>query len=237
MNRPYTISRDKFIEEGPGPTLSRVLLDHEIVMIENFVEPAGLIQLRDAVFEWGKGEPVTIDLDRGKQNVHRIDDNPASSMTPHLMHIYNFWQVDAWREGALFRKVIQPLVDLQESLSCYFTGGTLADQGLRIRPQLIHYPRGAGYFEYHTHPLKPQLVGLICSMTGPEDSHSDLNAYAQFKTEAGEVACKGIHHLGSVTLFRYDLPHRVHNDSPKGTPYRFDDPAGKWSLVMPVVPV
>ena len=86
----------------------------------------------------------------------------------------------------------------------------------KLRPQVIHYPRGGGFFGRHSHPLEPQQYGLVLSLTdGPATT---------FHLDDGDVETE--REAGDLTLFRYDIPHSVPMVDP-GVPLEFFRPTGR----------
>lgn len=115
--------------------------------------------------------------------------------------------------------VFQAMKDKWEEL----TGDTIGWDDPRIRPQVIHYPRGGGFFGRHNHPLEPQKWGLILNLTSGPGTVFHMDGYdIQMQPEAGDL-----------TVFRYDIPHSVPMIDP-GVPLEFFSPTERWTAILPI---
>lgn len=190
-----------------------------------------------AVLAWSKAEPA-FDTKGGTasparlQNFHRVDNNPALSATKHIFHTFNFENLGA-ADG-----VLAPVVTLFEAM-CALDNKLVGSRGnlspsagdtVNFHPQIIHYPRGGGYFDRHSHALEPQKIGLIASLTR-KGEHFDSGG-TLFWGEGGEVDAEPAQTIGSVTLFRFDLPHAVSKVDPTES-LEFGKPTGRWVAVLP----
>jgi hypothetical protein len=192
----------------------------------------------DAALSWAKIEPV-FDTKGGTvspkplQNFNRVDNNPALSKTKHIFHTFNLENVTAIGgvEGAAITRVFEKLVQVDNALMG--KRGSLSpaeDGGVNFRPQIIHYPKGGGFFDRHTHPLEPQKIGLIASLTKKGD-HFDRGGTLFWEGNV-EFDAGPAQSIGSVTLFRFDLPHAVSECDP-GAPMEFGKHSGRWPAVLP----
>ncbi len=190
-----------------------------------------------AVLEWSKAEPA-FDTKGGNaspaplQNFHRVDNNPALSATKHIFHTFNFENL------GVTEQVLAPVVNLFEAMyvldnKLVGSRGNLTPSvgdTANFHPQIIHYPRGGGYFDRHTHALEPQKIGLIASLTR-KGEHFDTGG-TLFWGDGGEVDAEPAQTIGSVTLFRFDLPHAVSKVDPAAS-LEFGKPTGRWVAVLP----
>jgi hypothetical protein len=103
--------------------------------------------------------------------------------------------------------------------------------GHSLHPQIIHYPKGGGYFGRHTHPLEPQRVGLIVSLSA-RGTAFQTGSTIYFDAHGDAVDLDDWQSVGSVTLFRYDIPHAV-TEVDGSAPLGFDQPTGRWVAIMP----
>ena len=148
-------------------------------------------------------------------NAMPIDANHPDFETPHVFQIFRF-------EKPLFnniQEIFGPMFDKWKELS----NNDIKWEDKRVRPQIIHYPKGGGFFGRHSHPRHPQEYGLVLNLTdGPGTMfHFDDGDY-QVQAKAGDL-----------TIFRYDIPHSVPMIDP-GSPLEFHRPTGRWTAILPV---
>ncbi len=99
------------------------------------------------------------------------------------------------------------------------------------RFQLLHYPRGGGFFGWHEHPRFPVNYGLILNLT-EQGSNFDQGA-TEFEREDGSViSAEDVSTVGDLVLFRFDMRHRVSACDP-GADLVFDT-NGRWTAVVPI---
>ena len=98
-----------------------------------------------------------------------------------------------------------------------------------MRLKILHYPAGAGFLTEHSHPLAPQRIGLITSLS---QIGEDVTTGATcFQTPSGRVDTTNVHDIGDIVIFRYDLPHEVTMVDEHQT-LDWNSAAGKWSVVL-----
>ena len=221
-----------------GPEVFAAVMTGDVGVIHNVISEADAARAVDAALAWSKIEPV-FDTKGGTaapaplQNFHRVDNNPALSKTKHIFHTFNLENVKtiSGAEGVAMSGIFETLVQVDNRLMG--KRGNLAptkDDGVNFHPQIIHYPKGGGFFDRHTHPLDPQKIGLIASLT-KKNEHFDKGGTLFWKDEA-EVDAEPAQTIGSVTLFRFDLPHAVSKVDPEAQ-LEFGKPNGRWVAVLP----
>lgn len=166
-----------------------------------------------------------------KNNHHRIDDNPPQSETPHRSHFYNLMRIDLLPKELSIdaNKIFSSLRDLQNKVSGTNGDFQSSDNFVRMRPQIIQYPSGGGFFGEHFHPLEPHRIGLITGLSRKGIDYK--TGGTTFKTPHGFVD-SGEHDLGDITLFRYNLPHAVTEVDPKDK-LDWDSEKGRWTMILP----
>ena len=93
----------------------------------------------------------------------------------------------------------------------------------------MHYPRGGGYFNWHSHNRYPTNYAIIITLTkkGKNFTKGDANFIIdkkKFSLEKFKIS------EGDLILFRYDLLHSISTVDPKAN--MIFDKNGRWSLVM-----
>ena len=217
--------------EIPYAAIADLLAEGRVVILKGVFPPEELLAYRRAVTHWrdetppyphGQSPNLTPDV-----NYHRADTGEIPSAIPHIFHQYGFNTPGRLPDyvGLPTQRIAGLLLDLQNNV-----GGTQFDISLTgMRVKLLHYPVGGGFLQRHHHPLEPQRVGLIASLSRiGEDFRSGGTS---FQTRFGPVDTLRDHDIGDVILFRYDLPHEV---LPVDEDEAIDWPAdtGKWSFVL-----
>lgn len=165
---------------------------------------------------------------RPDENFHRIDNNPERSKTKHIFHTFNFESLPEV-DSAPIGKIFEILLSVDNRISAR-RGSLTRVNGTNFHPQIIHYPRGGGFFDRHTHPLEPQKIGLIATLT-KKGEHFNKGG-TLFWNDGKELDAEPAQTIGSVTLFRFDLPHAVSKVDPSA-PLEFGKPTGRWVAVLP----
>lgn len=165
------------------------------------------------------------------ENSHRLDNNPKLSTTKHIFHTFNLEDLHALNSNPItfiFARLRQI-----DNVLCGVRGSHDSRnkvEGPRFHPQIIHYPRGGGYFDPHTHSLEPQKIGLIASLSKRGEDYR--TGGTRFWVDGKEVDAEPAQNVGSVTLFRYDLPHSV-SEVDADRPLEFGEKTGRWVAVFP----
>ncbi len=202
-----------------------------IVILKNCFDVNMLMILKQAIHRWGQQHAVFSKRRSASIpniNFHRIDDAEMRSKLPHRFHQYGFGKLDVLDEQLrlLISSVAHPLLELQNSMAG--TDYKLSDQQVRIK--FLHYPCGGGYLANHSHPLHPQRVGLIVSLSEWQVDYLQGGNYF-YTPNNGETYTSPNHYTGDVLLFRYDIPHEIKPIDPQQQ-LDWNSLAGKWSLVL-----
>ena len=100
------------------------------------------------------------------------------------------------------------------------------------RPQIIHYPQGGGFFDWHEHPRFPTNYGLILNLS--KKGRDFKEGGTEFRLENSEIIrTEDYADIGDLILFRYDLPHCVSKcDSSMDLCF---SKKGRWTAVLPLL--
>lgn len=221
----------KIVCEKSAREIGTLVSDGRIVILKGAFEPELMREYRDALMRWseetemfphGKSPSAFPDM-----NYHRIDDGTIQGVCPHVFHQFGFNTIEQLAEyvGRPSMKIAEAMRNLQNEVAG--TTFPLSLTGLRLK--VIHYPSGAGFLAQHTHPLEPQRIGLIASLS--RLGQDVKTGAACFQTSFGHVDTTRHHDIGDVIIFRYDLPHEV-TLSDHGKTLDWRSPAGKWSVVL-----
>ena len=204
----------------------------KIVILKNVFSEEQMLHLKNEIIKWGNNTPI---FPHGESpsnypslNYHRIDDGSVPSVCPHIFHQYGFNSIND-----LDADVSVPLSEVANKLTIIqnLIGETKFDISLTgLRLKVLQYPEGGAFLHEHTHPLEPQNVGLILSLS--KIGVDFKKGAAAFMTPEGFVDTVQFHDIGDVILFRYDLQHEVTPVNPEKTTIDWNMPTGKWSLVL-----
>lgn len=97
--------------------------------------------------------------------------------------------------------------------------------------QVIHYPKGGGFFDKHQHPRFPTNYGMIITLT---QKYKDFNeGVTNFVINKKNISLEKFNLTkGDLILFRFDIPHFISPVDPDNN-LKFDK-KGRWTLVLPV---
>ena len=142
--------------------ISRDVMDGNIVILKQVFEKDFLLEFRKEFLEWSKSIPAIIPANESddsylKNNHHRIDDNPSQSEISHISHFHNLMRIDLLPIELSIKanKIYSSLRDLQNKVSGTNGNFKPVNNSIFMRPQVIHYPSGGGFFGEHIHPLEP----------------------------------------------------------------------------------
>ena len=215
--------------------ISKQVINGNIVILKNVFKLDFLLDFRKKVIRWSQSvPPIQPKLEKNddylKNNHHRIDDNPPQSKTPHMSHFFNFLKPDNLPEylSNPATQIFSVLRDLQNEVSGT-NGDFFSTSNMKMRPQVIQYPVGGGFFGEHAHPFEPQKIGLITGLSRKGIDYK--TGSTTFKTPLGFVDTTE-HNIGNITLFRYDFPHAVTKVDPDEV-LDWNSEKGRWTLILP----
>lgn len=107
------------------------------------------------------------------------------------------------------------------------------NKDLKSEVQVVHYPRGGGYFEEHSHKRYPTNYGIIITLSEKGRDFNRGVTNVKFKNkyinlEKYNISC------GDLILFRFDLPHKISPVDPDK--YLSFDNKGRWTLILSIAP-
>ena len=124
------------------------------------------------------------------------------------------------------KEVITKLINLQKK---YINNNI--PEGYHRRIQIIHYPIGGGFFDWHKHDRFPTNYGLILNLSKKNNFSSGLTEF-KYKNNIIHLKNQNID-AGDLILFRYDLVHKVSVvDIKKDLTF---NKKGRWTLILPIL--
>ena len=209
------------------------VMDEKIFIIKNFLESNYCSEIQQKVINYRKTIQSS-NLDRLNSEISfvRRDVNPINSNTKHTFDSYCISTLDKKNDY-----IFSCTSDIFEKLKFFYLsitnkkfkfGKTSSEKG--FRPQLIHYPVGGGHFDYHSHPLMPQEIGLILNLSEPGKDYKTGSTV--FKIKNQEIDIFESHKQGYLAIFKYDLLHKVTEVDPGK---KIDFNKGRFSAILPVL--
>lgn len=212
--------------------ISESVLTKGVALLTGVFDPDALAKLRQTVFEWSLTTAPQLLCER---SFHRIDHLPSKSESPHIFHAYNLYlrngAIDPDLENSI-RPYAMAMKELQNGITNNNADFEPNEDGYFLRPQLIQYPSGGGFFASHLHPYRPQQIGLIVSLSQQGVDFVSGGTWFEFGDEI--ISIDGRHNMGDIALFKYDIPHGI-AEVDAGKQLDWSSPCGKWSMVLPII--
>ena len=221
---------------GPIPArglaeAAETVMGGDIVVLKRVFAESLMDRCRAALIDWQSTCPAS-NPKRLQAKTHwwRRDVNPPSK-TKHLFETFCF-VFDGRKD---FLAEVATVFGRMEAVWRTLTGRTETmqseDEGSILRPQVIHYPRGGGFFDWHRHDLHPQGIGLIVGMS--KCGRDFAAGGTRFRDGGAELDTATTHDIGDICLFRYDLDHAV-GEVDRDHPLEWGG-TGRWTMVLPLM--
>lgn len=206
----------------------------KIVLFKNVFPAEQLETIKNKVHQWGENTPISPAQTSLDDNFHSFEMGVSPRQkTMHLYHAYNFNQLHSLPAELknILLAVFEPMRKLQNRITGQNAQWGLDDSGKKLHPQIIHYPCGGGMFAAHVHPLHPQLVGSILSISKRGKDFD--SGGAGFELPDGTLVDSATaHDQSDLLMFRYDLRHWVGFVNPEEALDR-NSIRGRWVMVLP----
>lgn len=226
-----SVKDEKICTQLPDSEIAAFVAAGKIVILKGILTPAKAIELRAQAAAWTRNTPP---FPHGQSpnamptlNYHRFDNGKIASSLPHVFHQICFNRPDELTGdiASSLGSLIASMRDLQNRIA-----DTKFDFGLSgLRVKVLRYPAGGGYLAEHEHPLQPQRIGLIMSLS--RIGTDFVTGGTTFRTPFGVVDTNEYHDIGDIIIFRYDLAHAV-RPVDENTQIDWDSDAGKWSVLL-----
>ena len=212
--------------------IGQEVLNGSIVILKNVFTIEKMDECKKIILEWQNQEPES-NPDRltTNKNWWRRDVNPPSK-TPHLFETFCFiFSEQTSDDFKPIEKVFQFMEKIWKRLISSIHSEISQNSESKFRPQVIHYPSGGGYFDWHGHDLIPQGIGMIVGMS---KQHRDFETGGTlFRNGNSELDTTDLLDIGDICLFRYDLEHSVGLvDETKELVW---GDSGRWTMVLPMM--
>lgn len=221
--------------EGSDETIRNTLLEQKnIVLLKHVFSKDLLSSIKTAVHAWGQATAISPAQTMRDDNFHSFESGISPRQkTLHQYHAYNFNQILNLPADLknLLMAVFEPMRQFQNRLTGQNAQWQLDASGKKLHPQVIHYPCGGGMFAAHVHPLLPQQLGLILSIS-QRGVDFDCGGAGFELPDGSLVDTASEHEQSDLLMFRYDLRHWVSLVNPEEALDR-NSIRGRWVMVLP----
>ena len=157
-----------------------------------------------------------------------IDVLPLYTKTKRVFRTIDFKDFEKCSRDEEFFSVYEPMVKLQNE---YVIDTPSIPKNQMRRLQIIHYPKGGAFFDWHQHPRYPVNYGLILNLS-KKGINFDKGATEILRHNNDIICVEDITDIGDLILFKYDLIHRVAPCDPNDD--LIFDRNGRWTAVLPI---
>ena len=199
-----------------------------VIIVKNFEKESVCNNVRQSVHFFKKQNSPKLG-DRFTETFWQISVLPSKAITDRIFRTCLIFPDDELPVVNLTMPIFKKMESFQKK---YLGIEKFINDKVQGRPQIIHYPIGGGFFDWHTHPRFPTNYGLILNLS---KKGRDFNfGQTEIKTENGEIIkVEKYADIGDLILFRYDLSHRVAPCDPDQD-LVFSE-KGRWTAVLPLL--
>ena len=193
-----------------------VIRENPCGLLKGFIDPRCCSESIGQIRSWaGSNPPLRLkeEPDRTSQNFWSMDILPRAVQTDRIMR--DFLLGDLKSHPQLFPN----LLTIFGKLNKFHAERIIAQVPSSCKeyvyaPQVLHYPEGGGFFDWHTHPRKPQNYGLLLMLDDGIEGNTWQDLQLSGSSMAVEcentiVSTQGIMKPGDLFVFRYDLKHCI----------------------------
>jgi hypothetical protein len=203
---------------------------HDLIVVKNFVAPNLCQRFIDELVAFTATNEPRLG-DRFREDFYQVDIEPEKSVTKRIFRTFFMVPRNGCLASTVAHEVFSRLLRVQIDILGIDTSFSEDPAVLASRPQVINYPRGGGYFDWHTHPRFPTDYGLILNLSrkGANFDHGQT----EFEVDGEVLQLDNVADGGDMAMFRFDLPHRVAPVDPS-VPLEWNA-HGRWTAVLPVL--
>ena len=160
---------------------------------------------------------------------YSMDVLPTKVETNRIFRTIEFHNLD---ERIVSKDIVTLFEKLKDFQSKFLINNSIwKNKNLFRRFQVIHYPKGGGFFDWHQHPRFPVNFGMILNLSGKGIEFND--GATEIVSRNGKVIrVEDFSDKGDLILFRYDLKHRV-APCDQNHDLCFDS-NGRWTAILPI---
>ena len=203
-----------------GKLKNLVKSSFQVIVIKKFAEKKKCFELIKYCHTQSKK------IKHGKKNKNGLfftfDVMPLKGKTDRIFRMFNL--------GVKYcnnSKLVKDIYKLQQD----YIQKNKKNKKIYRRTQVIHYPKGGGFFGEHHHPRYPTNYGIILTLS--EKFNHFTQGVTNFKYRGKNINLESFNvTTGDLILFKYDLPHKITPCDPKEE-LIFNE-KGRWALVVPL---
>jgi hypothetical protein len=206
----------------------KIVNEIPVIIIKNFEKEEVCNQMRCSAHLFSKQNSPKLGC-RFQETFWQIDVLPSKVLTDR---IFRTWCIFPSDDLPIVNSTASVFKKMELFQKKYLGVESFINDTVQRRPQIIHYPVGGGFFDWHSHSRLPTNYGLILNLS---KKGRDFNVgQTEIKAENGEVIkVEDYADIGDLILFRYDLPHRVAPcDSDQDLMFSEN---GRWTAVLPLI--
>jgi hypothetical protein len=160
---------------------------------------------------------------------YSFDVLPVQSATVRIFRTLNFLSLDSAKASASIRQLFDHMIEFQRRSVLKEVEAISGSRPPRM--QIIHYPRGGGFLDWHVHGRDPVNYGLILNLS--YRGRQFQAGGTEIEDRNGDIICVEDHsNQGDLILFKFDLKHRVSPCDPDED--LCFDRNGRWTAVLPI---
>ena len=199
-----------------------------LIIVKNFEKESVCNSVRQSAHLFSKQNSPKLG-DRFIETFWRIDVLPSKVMTDR---IFRSWYIFPGDNLPIVNSTMMMFEKMGFFQKKYLGIEKFINDKVQRRPQILHYPTGGGFFDWHMHHRFPNNYGLILNLS---KKGRDFNkGQTEVKMESGEVLkVEDYADIGDLILFRFDLSHRVAPCDPDQD-LIFSE-KGRWTAVLPLM--
>jgi len=211
-----------------------VTSEEPVIILKNFENESVCTAIRTAMVDFTVSREPRC-ADRFHETFFRVDINPPNSLCRRIFRTFFINQSVKNELWDACSKTFLRMNNIQRDYLGIGTDFFDLKAEMVFSPQIIHYPRGGGFFDWHEHPRFPTNYGLILSLS-KKNKHFYIGQ-TEFEVPCGStmerVGTGAYSDIGDLTLFKFDLLHRV-SPVDKDSDIVFDE-NGRWTAVLPLL--
>ncbi|MCC3860004.1 hypothetical protein [Pseudemcibacter aquimaris] len=198
----------------------------DVIIIKDFFDKALCMDVVSTMHDELKHLPMR---QRHDNWFYSIDVLPQKVQTSRIFRTWNSSSIEDIKE----KPVSTLFKEMSEFQNQFISSHDKMQSDMFIQPQIIHYPKGGGFFDWHYHPRFPVNYGLIVNLS--EKNKHFFQGGTEIECEDGSVIkVEEYSNIGDLILFKFDLKHRVASCDPDED--LIFDKNGRWTAVLPILP-
>lgn len=195
--------------------------DVPVIIIKNYIKQRQCYEVVNYCHKISKKNKHRILGKNG--DVFSLDILPSKVKTERIFRMFEFG-----RKTREKFKFINDILRLQKRRLLKLNN---KNKKIYSKVQVLHYPRGGGFFAEHKHARYPTNYGLILTLTKKNKDFKEGVTNIRFGNKIINLEKYNIS-TGDLILFRYDLSHFITPVDPNSD--LTIDNKGRWTMIFPV---